>query len=410
MTSNSPSFSQLVGDESIFFNKHFNRQPLLRRSALSADPHKLLSISDLDDMMFSGALRQPDTQVSMNGEQVSRSSYMDPVTIHGEYIGERIVPERVVRYFEAGASVVWKALNYYSPEVHELVAEVSGRLMGRGEAIGILTPPAQRGFAPHFDPVDVFVLQLEGSKGWKVWSLPTTRPNDASTDKAATLVQEDALGAPLINTSLNPGDVLYIPYHCAHVAETYDESSLHVSITVQVQRWADILASIVRRIVLSEPTFSESPYAGGDTIQKGARFAEDLSAKMDALVEKIVSFEFAPEAIRPRNNLPSPGGRRLQTVRDADAIAPDTVITSGRELPQMEVIDSINGSTRIRVAGVTYTLPAESIAALAIFLKREFVLAGSYLTAHPQEYSVSAVRALARIGLLAVVNAPRSQR
>ena len=32
-----------------------------------------------------------------------------------------------------------------------------------------LTPPGTQGFAPHYDDIEAFVLQLEGKKHWKVY-------------------------------------------------------------------------------------------------------------------------------------------------------------------------------------------------------------------------------------------------
>lgn len=32
-----------------------------------------------------------------------------------------------------------------------------------------LTPPNSQGFAPHYDDIEAFVLQIEGSKNWKVY-------------------------------------------------------------------------------------------------------------------------------------------------------------------------------------------------------------------------------------------------
>lgn len=33
-----------------------------------------------------------------------------------------------------------------------------------------LTPAGSQGFAPHYDDIDAFVLQLEGRKHWKVYN------------------------------------------------------------------------------------------------------------------------------------------------------------------------------------------------------------------------------------------------
>jgi len=33
-----------------------------------------------------------------------------------------------------------------------------------------LTPPGTQGFAPHYDDIEAFVLQLEGKKHWSLYS------------------------------------------------------------------------------------------------------------------------------------------------------------------------------------------------------------------------------------------------
>ena len=38
-----------------------------------------------------------------------------------------------------------------------------------------LTPAGQQGARAHSDPSDVYVIQLEGTKHWRVWATPETR-------------------------------------------------------------------------------------------------------------------------------------------------------------------------------------------------------------------------------------------
>ena len=38
-----------------------------------------------------------------------------------------------------------------------------------------LTPPGTQGFAPHYDDVEVFILQLEGKKHWRVYEPRTAQ-------------------------------------------------------------------------------------------------------------------------------------------------------------------------------------------------------------------------------------------
>jgi lysine-specific demethylase/histidyl-hydroxylase NO66 len=38
-----------------------------------------------------------------------------------------------------------------------------------------LTPPGTQGFAPHYDDVEVFILQLEGKKRWRLYEPRTAQ-------------------------------------------------------------------------------------------------------------------------------------------------------------------------------------------------------------------------------------------
>ena len=140
-----------------------------------------------------------------------------------------------------------------------------------------ITPPGQRGLAPHFDDVDVWVCQTEGSKHWRVYSQvglglrdpegPAIDPEAlqrglASTDPPSAL--QRPLLAPLadiwatcssgdlapeqfaesgvellMEVTLQVGDVLYIPRGCVHEARAAsgaDGGSCHVTISTH-QRW-----------------------------------------------------------------------------------------------------------------------------------------------------------------------------
>ena len=81
-----------------------------------------------------------------------------------------------------------------------------------------LTPGGcqNQGFAPHYDDIDAFILQLEGYKHWKVYepfSKQETLPRESSRD----FTEEDMKGKdPVIEVDLGPGDVLvsvFILYH-----------------------------------------------------------------------------------------------------------------------------------------------------------------------------------------------------
>mmetsp|Transcript_14893 Transcript_14893/g.32175 ORF Transcript_14893/g.32175 Transcript_14893/m.32175 type:complete len:831 (-) Transcript_14893:147-2639(-) len=120
-----------------------------------------------------------------------------------------------------------------------------------------LTPLHSQGFAPHYDDVDVFILQLEGYKRWRVYApmnKQETLPRVSSRDYTEKEVEE-SMGEEVLDVVLVPGDVLYLPRGWIHQAETVarpshvsklpgitDAHSLHLTVSaMQNWCWADFL-------------------------------------------------------------------------------------------------------------------------------------------------------------------------
>lgn len=91
------------------------------------------------------------------------------------------------------------------------------------------TPKHSQGFAPHFDDIDAYILQVEGTKRWKLYDsvdAQTILPRYSSRD-----FHKSELGAPVFDQVIKPGDLLYLPRGCIHEAECLDEDSLHLTIS-----------------------------------------------------------------------------------------------------------------------------------------------------------------------------------
>lgn len=114
-----------------------------------------------------------------------------------------------------------------------------------------LTPPGAQGFAPHYDDIEAFILQLEGRKQWKIYSPRCTEqilPRISSEN-----FQQSDIGDPLLEIELGPGDLLYLPRGYIHQANTSKElSSLHITISAgQHNAFADLLEILVPQAVQS---------------------------------------------------------------------------------------------------------------------------------------------------------------
>lgn len=109
-----------------------------------------------------------------------------------------------------------------------------------------MTPPFAQGLRSHADFSDVFVLQIEGEKSWKIYH---------SEEDSLTLGDHehffDDLGDPEMDFVLESGDVLYIPRAFVHSASTRDSSSLHLTLGIIRFSWKDLLNK--SKALLSRP-------------------------------------------------------------------------------------------------------------------------------------------------------------
>ena len=57
----------------------------------------------------------------------------------------------------------------FVPNIHKLASELQEHFGCFVGCNAYLTPPNSQGFAPHYDDIEAFILQLEGKKRWRVY-------------------------------------------------------------------------------------------------------------------------------------------------------------------------------------------------------------------------------------------------
>jgi hypothetical protein len=145
-----------------------------------------------------------------------------------------------------------------------------------------ITPPQNQGFAPHHDVHDVFVLQVSGRKHWIVHRPVVEDPLDNQPfngfkDEIAERVGEE----PLIDTSLEPGDALYLPRGTIHSAQALGETSIHLTVGVHpLTRYQ--LVRFLFDAVQDEPALRASLPVGADLTDPDV-LAPHLAATVAAL-------------------------------------------------------------------------------------------------------------------------------
>ncbi|CAM9380088.1 unnamed protein product [Scytosiphon promiscuus] len=165
--------------------------------------------------------------------------------------GAVVTPKFVWEKFREGCSLRMPCPQKYSDPLHRLLSaleEEFGCMVGSNV---YLTPPRSQGFAPHWDDIEAFLLQVEGRKRWRVY--PPADDNSALPRFSSPNLTDEQVGEPVLEVVLEPGDLLYFPRGWAHQAETVgDEASLHITVSaMQGNCWADLVEGLVPQAVAS---------------------------------------------------------------------------------------------------------------------------------------------------------------
>jgi len=146
----------------------------------------------------------------------------------------------------------------------------------------------QRG-AAHSDPADVYIVQLEGTKHWEIWQTPKVRRAGDDKDSFPSLPD------PVLDMSLQPGDVLYIPHNTPHRAAAEGSVSLHLTVVASPRSWAHHLLSMVQGILQNGPEFWDTPYLDNAS-------PEEMISEVERLILRLRTVDAAAELERARRD------------------------------------------------------------------------------------------------------------
>jgi quercetin dioxygenase-like cupin family protein len=384
------SFADVVGDEEEFFHTYFNKKVLYRPRGITGDPRQILSIADMDDIvhqegMRSSLLRMLGNGVPAIGEQLTAQLEMRR---EGKTIDDAVDPGRIYAHFRAGKTLIHGGLNLTRPNLRALARSMTDRFAAKSEVVAFLTPAGQRG-STHSDPTDVYVIQLEGTKRWQIWPTPQVRrPGD---DKDSFPVLPD----PVLDVSLQPGDVLYVPHNTPHRASAEGSVSLHVTVVAGPRTWAHHLLSAVQDILHNSPEFWDTPYLDDTS-------PEELTAKIDQLIGRLRAVDAAPVLEGARRDGRSFRGVQqaalFQQMAAADNIDADTKLLAVDSAATFhEVAD---GTAKVTILGNMVAMPEAAAAALRSASTAVPFPAGEFLPGTDPRRSLPAARQLLRLGAL----------
>jgi lysine-specific demethylase/histidyl-hydroxylase NO66 len=192
-----------------FYSEYFEKKPLFIRRQSPEYYASWWTRETLDQTVKDNELTY--------GQDVNLVNYKDGKR-HDMRVGEKVVAETMWQAVDdEKCSVRVLRPQEYNQDLSLMLSILDEFFHCNSGVNSYYTPPGAQGFAPHWDDVDTFIMQTEGSKRWRVYRTPTTDtlPRYSSGDFA-----QEEIGKPYLEETIRAGDLLYMPRGWIHQGYT----------------------------------------------------------------------------------------------------------------------------------------------------------------------------------------------
>jgi len=230
-----------------FFKTYHEKEALLSKHNDVNRFHGLLSIDRIDEIIASTELPPSSLDMVRKEPPIERSYYT--------FKNGNIDRGAVIRHYQEGATIILPQLHLADEILAKFCRSLENVFSSHVQTNIYLTPGSSQGFNTHFDDHDVFVIQLSGTKKWRLYQKPIDNPYrgesfNTKDYKAGELQKE---------FELKEGECVYIPRGLMHDAISVGEkASLHITVGLIVKKWADLMLEALSEVAIRNPRFRRS--------------------------------------------------------------------------------------------------------------------------------------------------------
>ncbi|OCQ90714.1 hypothetical protein BCD67_03065 [Oscillatoriales cyanobacterium USR001] len=266
-------------DSHKFFEEYWTEKALLISGNGRRNFSDLFSWSKLNYLLNFTDLDDSDIHLIVGGK-------LKPVK---EFKTNEVLAQiRVMQLLQKGATLRLNSIHTRVPEIAEFVSELGYEIgYNRINVNMYCSWPNQVGSTSHYDPRDVFILQIEGSKKWNIFQPTIKYP----------IAQESALDTPpkdpYLTCTLEPGDVLYIPRGHWHYPIGTDRESVHLTIGIKVAAGIDLMEWLLNELRHKEEWRKSFPVKINTSSQDIEKSIQNLMGQLvDYISERDIPSDF----------------------------------------------------------------------------------------------------------------------
>lgn len=223
-----------------FFHDNWEKSPLLVAGRGADYYTELLTPRDVEGLLQNVGLHYPAVRLARDGGYLPANLYTRDVKQGDVLFAGLLNLPRVEAEYRAGATILLTAMGQYWPPARTLTRICKDYLSHRVHINGYVAPPHSVGFPAHHDPHEVFILQISGLKQWRIYAPYVHLPHASQRFDSRRFTP----GKPIIEVTLAPGDLLYLPRGYVHETSTSSDFSLHLTMGVTVYSWVDVALTL----------------------------------------------------------------------------------------------------------------------------------------------------------------------
>jgi ribosomal protein L16 Arg81 hydroxylase len=268
------SFCDLIAPLTIedFFHRYWEKSFVLNCHNNPAYFDKVLNIADIDAFLGQQNLIPEGIKLMDKGINIPSEKWTRSDTLLNGTIRIVVDPKKLFELFNQGSTVIINSAERSIPRLAAACRRIEQELKFKVQANIYITPPGSQGFALHYDPHDIFLMQIKGPKTWLIYDSGEELPviYRAFREKPKLIAKFD----------IQSGDFLYIPRGTAHEAYSSDSSTIHVNFSLKPVYGFHLIEELARMAADFEKFFRQ-------TIPHGLQNEEDKKNYLNQFKEKL---------------------------------------------------------------------------------------------------------------------------
>lgn len=238
-------------DPSAFFTETFEERFHLIERGEANRYTDLLSVDVMDAFIADNVLFNGQIDATRADPRITRDAF----TLDNNEIDR----SALLRLYQDKATIIAPHLHSYHKPLGDFVRALEPVFSASLQTNCYLTPPGATGFRTHYDNHDVFILQVSGSKSWRLYDEPVGKPFRGEGFEPGV----HDVGEPTEEFVLHAGDTVYIPRGMMHDAQAHEgAASLHITLGLVSKTWADVVLEAISKAALETPDLRRALPAG----------------------------------------------------------------------------------------------------------------------------------------------------